>query len=215
MLSRHLVEALPELLDMRYVLPGIHHAPPGTPHAGAVHLRRALEQLGPTFMKLGQVLSTRPDLVPPDYEAELARLQDAAPTLPFAEIAAAVEAALGRPLSEAFAHFDREPIAAASIGQVHAATLPDGTDVVVKVRRPGAMEQVNIDLDLLDRVASAVGRLKFAARYDPVGLAREFRDTMLGELDYPREGRNAEAVAGEFAGNARRPRPGDLVGPHA
>lgn len=198
-LLRHGLDSLLDLVDLRVLLPGIHHAPPGTLRAGPAHLRRAFEELGPTFMKLGQVLSTRPDLVPPDYEAELARLQDAAPTVPPREIAAAVESALGRPLRETFARFELVPIAAASIGQVHAATLPDGSDVVVKVRRPGVIDQVNIDLDLLNRLADiAARRSAHAARYDPVGLAHEFGATLLGELDYIREGRNAEVVAAGF-----------------
>ena len=155
-------------------------------------------------MKLGQVLSTRPDLIPPDYEAELARLQDAAPSVPAHDIVAAVESALGRPVREAFADFALVPLAAASIGQVHAATLRDGTDVVVKVRRPGVMEQVNVDLDLLDRLAAiAARRSAVAGRYNPVGLAREFGTTLLGELDYLNEGRNAELVATGFADDER------------
>ena len=156
------------------------------------------------FMKLGQVLSTRPDLVPPDYEAELARLQDSAPAVPPREIVATVEAALGRPLCEAFARFELVPIAAASIGQAHAATLPDGSDVVVKVRRPGVIDQVNIDLDLLNRLADiAARRSTLAARYDPRGLAHEFGATLLDELDYMREGRNAELVAAGFGDDRR------------
>jgi ubiquinone biosynthesis protein len=203
-LARHGLDSLFDHLDLSLLLPGIHHPPPGTPRAGPAQLRRALEELGPTFMKLGQVLSTRPDLMPPDYEAELARLQDSAPNVPVRDIVAAVETALGRPVREAFADFAPVPLAAASIGQVHAATLLDGTDVVVKVRRPGVMEQVNIDLDLLDRLASVAARRSvLAGRYDPVGLAREFGTTLLGELDYVHEGRNAEFVATGFAGDER------------
>jgi ubiquinone biosynthesis protein len=203
-LVRHGLASLFDRVDLRLLLPGIHHAPPGTPRAGAVHLRRALEELGPTFMKLGQVLSTRPDLVPPEYEAELARLQDAAPTVPFIDIASAVETALERPLRDAFARFDPDPIAAASIGQVHGATLADGSDVVVKVRRPGVVDTVRVDLAMLNGVAEAIAhRSTFAARYDPVGLAREFGATLLGELDYEREGRSADLVAAEFTDDAR------------
>jgi ubiquinone biosynthesis protein len=201
---RHGLDSLLELFDLRVLLPGIHHAPPGTARTGAVQLRLAFEELGPTFMKLGQVLSTRPDLVPPDYEAELARLQDAAPTVPSGDIVVAVEASLGRPLHEAFARFDLVPLAAASIGQVHAATLPDGSDVVVKIRRPRVLEQVNIDLDLLNRLAAvAARRSAFAERYDPVGLAHEFGATLLSELDYMHEGHNAELLATGFDGDER------------
>lgn len=203
-LLRHGLDSLLDLLDLRVLLPGIHHAPPGTARTGPAHLRRAFEELGPTFMKLGQVLSTRPDLVPPDYEAELALLQDSAPTVSSRDIVVSVEAALGRPLREAFARFDLVPLAAASIGQVHAATLPDGSDVVVKVRRPRVLEQVNIDLDLLDRLAAvAARRSALAARYDPVGLAHEFGATLLGELDYIHEGHNAELLATGFNDDER------------
>jgi ubiquinone biosynthesis protein len=198
-LIRHGLHSLLDVLDLRVLLPGPHHPPPGASHHGPVHLRHALEDLGPTFVKLGQVLSTRPDLMPPDYETELARLQDAAPTVPPRDIISAVENALGRNLREAFARFELAPLAAASIGQVHAATLPDGTDVVVKVRRPHVLEQVHIDLDLLDRLAAVMARRSaVAARYDPVGLAREFGTTLLGELDYIHEGKNAELLAAGF-----------------
>ncbi len=201
---RHGLGSLVDLFGLRTVLPGSRGSDSRHEHAGPEHLRRALEELGPTFIKLGQVLSTRPDLVPPEYEAELAALQDSAPTVPAADIVAAVESALGRPLREKFRDFGTVPIAAASIGQVHPATLPDGTDVVVKVRRPGVVEQVAVDLELLDRLAAvAGGHSAIARRYDPVGLAREFRVTLLAELDYPREGRNAERIAAEFAADDR------------
>lgn len=143
-----------DLLDLSVLLPGVHRRPDSAVTAGPVRLRGLLEDLGTTAMKLGQVLSTRPDLVPPAYEAELARLQDAGPLVPGPLIAAAVESALGRPLEHAFASFDRRPLAAASIAQVHAARLADGTEVVVKVRRPGVVEQVEIDLAFLARVAA-------------------------------------------------------------
>jgi ubiquinone biosynthesis protein len=189
-----------DLFDLRKLLPGAHASHPEVGHPGPEHLRRAFEELGPTFIKLGQVLSTRPDLVPPEYEAALSVLQDAAPTVPTADIVGAVESALGRPVRQLFGVFEAVPIAAASIGQVHAATLPDGTEVVVKVRRPGVVEQVSVDLALLDRLAEVAGRRSsIARRYDPVGLAREFGATLLAELDYPREGRNAELVAASFA----------------
>jgi len=201
-LLRHGLHSLVDLLDLRALLPGNHHPAPGTPRGGPVQLRLAFEDLGPTFMKLGQVLSTRPDLVPPEYEAELARLQDAAPTVPSGEIVAAVERATGKPLREVFARFELVPMAAASIGQVHAAVLPDGSDVIVKVRRPHVMEQVNIDLELLDRLAAVAARRSArVARYDPVALVREFGTTLLAELDYIHEGRSAELVESGFAGD--------------
>jgi ubiquinone biosynthesis protein len=191
---------LGDQLDLRVVLPGIHRAPP----AGPLRLRRALEELGPTFIKLGQVLSTRPDLVPPSYERELAKLQDHAPAVPADDIVGAIEHALGRSVDEAYGSFERVPIASASIGQVHAATLPDGTEVVVKVRRPGVVPLVQVDLQLIERLAGFAARQStLIERYNPVGLAQEFATTLGGELDYAQEGRNAEKVAAGFADDDR------------
>ena len=124
-------------------------------------------------MKLGQVLSTRPDLVPPRYESELARLQDAGPIVPPGVLVSEVERAFGRSIREMFASFDAVPIAAASIGEVHAATLHDGRDVVVKVRRPRVIDRVTVDLERLERVASVLATSSsLANRFDPIGLAR-------------------------------------------
>jgi len=176
-------------------------APPR--RVGPAHLRHALEELGPAFVKLGQVLSTRPDLVPPEYETELSILQDAAPAAPTREIMRVIEDALQQPIREAYARFDGAPLAAASIGQVHAATLPDGTDVVVKVRRPGVTETIDLDLAVLARVAATAARRPALERYDPVGLANEFDTTLRGELDYLREARSAEAARTAFDGDAK------------
>jgi ubiquinone biosynthesis protein len=166
-------------------------------------VRRSFEELGPTFMKLGQVMTTRPDLVPPSFEQELTRLQDGAPPVPTAHVVRSIEGALGRPIDELYAFFDPAPLAAASIGQVHAARMHDGTDVVVKVRRPDVDDSIAVDLALIERVAAIAGRRSFLERYDPVGLAREFRITMEGELDYVREAQNADAVATAFADEPR------------
>ncbi len=170
---------------------------------GPRRLRRTLESLGPTFMKLGQVLSTRPDLVSPAYEAELSRLQDAAPPVAWAAIEATVTQALGSPPDRRYAEFTREPLAAASIGQVHAARLQDGTDVVVKVRRPGVVDEIAVDLQLMRRAARLAALLPAARRFDPVGLASEFAATITAELDYLGEGRNAERLAEEFRADDR------------
>ncbi len=165
------------------------------------HLRSALEELGTTFIKLGQILSTRADLLPPDYLAELSKLQDSAPAVPFEAIKEAILKELGQPIEQVFRQFDPKPLAAASIGQAHAATLKDGTEVVVKVRRPGVVEQVEEDLKILKELANAVtGRLEFAERYDIPGIVEEFSDTLRAELDYVREGHNAEKFAENFAG---------------
>ena len=172
------------------------------PYTRPEHLRLAFEQLGATFVKLGQILSTRPDLLPPGYQAELAKLQDAAPHVPGEEIRELIARELGRRPEEAFASFQSEPLAAASIGQAHAATLADGTEVVVKVRRPGVVEQVEEDLEILQNLAARASRhWEAAADYDLVGLADEFAQTLRSELDYLREGRNAERFAANFAGD--------------
>jgi ubiquinone biosynthesis protein len=165
---------------------------------GPRRLRLTLEALGPTFMKLGQVLSTRPDLVSPAYEAELSKLQDAAPRVAWADIEATVTRALGSAPNRRFAEFTCEPLATASIGQVHAARLEDGTDVVVKVRRPGVVAEIAVDLLLMRRAARIAALLPAVRRFDPVGLAGEFRATITAELDYLREGKNAERLADEF-----------------
>lgn len=174
-------------------------SPRPDPIRAPAHLRLVLEELGTTFIKLGQILSTRADLLPPEYQAELAKLQDAAPPVAFAEIEQIVVDELGQPLDELFASFETTPLAAASIGQAHAATLLDGTEVVVKVRRPGAGEQVEEDLEILQSLAAtAARRWDLAEQYDFVGLAQEFAQTLRFELNYVHEGQNAERIAANF-----------------
>lgn len=163
------------------------------------HLRMALEELGATFIKLGQILSTRADLLPPEYQAELAKLQDSASPVSSIEIREIIEDELGQRVEELFASFDDMPLAAASIGQAHAATLDDGTEVVVKVQRPGVARQVEEDLDILETLSlAAARRWEFADNYDVVGLAQEFAQTLRAELDYLSEARNAERFAANF-----------------
>jgi ubiquinone biosynthesis protein len=200
-LTRHGLGYLVDVVGLEHLVRPHDHR---DAHAGPAHLRLALEELGPTFVKLGQLLSTRPDLVPPAYEAELTRLQDSMPPAPYPDVARSVTSALQRPVTEAFATFEREPLAAASIGQVHAATLPDGTPVAVKVRRPRIVGEVDQDLELLGRLAAvAQRRWPLAARYDPVGLAGEFARTLHGELDYHREGTSADRIRAELRANER------------
>jgi len=153
----------------------------------------ALEELGPTFIKLGQILSTRDDLLPPDYIEQLALLRDRVPPVPAEAIVAEIERSFGCPLDRLYASFDPVPLASASIGQVHAATLPTGTAVIVKVRKPGVAETIEEDLAILREVAEiASQRSALAATYDLVGLVDEFAWTIRSELDYRREGRNAD-----------------------
>ena len=164
-----------------------------------IQLRLTLEELGPTFMKLGQVLSTRADLLTPDFQSELSSLQDQAPPVPIEVILETIEAELGQPATERFATFDTEPLATGSIGQAHLATLADGTEVVVKVRRPGAAEQIDEDLKLLHRLAViANGRLDDARSFDLVGIVKEFDSSLRAEVDYQHEGHNAERFGRNF-----------------
>jgi ubiquinone biosynthesis protein len=178
------------------------HQPRDEPYTRPDHVRLALEELGPTFVKLGQIASTRPDLLPHDYVVELVKLQDAAPPVPGEIISQLVREELGSGPDEAFAEFDLAPLASASIGQAHAARLPNGTNVVVKVRRPDAVETVTEDLEILDNWAShAAMRWDTAADFDVAGVAEEFAETLRSEMDYLREGRNAERFAANFASN--------------
>jgi ubiquinone biosynthesis protein len=159
------------------------------------HFRLALEDLGATFIKLGQILSVRPDLLPPDYVAEFARLQDAAPPVAYPEVAAVIEEELGKPPDALYAGFEHVPRASASIGQAHAARLPDGTAVIVKVQRPGIAHVVEQDLAVLsDLVRLAATRTPLGEYYDPEALIAEFAYTLRNELDYRREGRNADRI---------------------
>ncbi len=165
-------------------------------------LREMLEELGPTFVKFGQLLSTRPDVVPPDVVAELRKLQDEARPEPFEAIRAVVEQDLGITLEQAFESFDPVPIGSASVGQVHVAQLPGGREVVVKVQRPNAADTLNADIDLLYQLARlSKDRVKRLAFIDLEGMVDEFAKTVRQELDYRNEARNDEAVRRNFEGN--------------
>ena len=164
-----------------------------------LRLRLTLERLGPTFVKLGQVGSTRPDLIPEDIVDELRKLQDDVAPFPDKEAFATIEAELGAPISELFAEFDREPIAAASLGQVYSAKLADGSAVCVKVRRPNVEKVMETDLDILRTQARFVAQhWELAERYDVVSITDEFADAVWGELDYLLEAANCERLAHEF-----------------
>ena len=164
----------------------------------AEHARLALEELGPTFVKLGQILSTRPDLLPPQFLEELSRLQDNVPPTAWDKISSSLEAELDIAIDELFTSFDPTPIAAASLAQVHAATLPDGSRVVVKIQRPDIERTINLDLDILyDMARLAKGRLP-VGDIDLVELAEEFALTLRSELDYRREGHNADRFRQNF-----------------
>lgn len=180
----------------------ILRAPAPPPLGSAARLREALIELGPTFVKLGQALSTRPDLLPADVVAELSKLQDTVPPFPGDQAMALIEATFNRPLDQLFVAFDRQPFAAASLGQVHAAVLPDGTQVAVKVQRPDIASRIQTDLAILADLATlAQERLAFAAQYNLSEIVWEFSAMLRAELDYVREGRNAERFRQMFCTN--------------
>jgi ubiquinone biosynthesis protein len=172
------------------------------PYTTPEHLRLAIEELGPTFIKLGQLLSTRSDILPAEYLHELSKLQDSAPPVPPSTIGALIESELGGSPQEVFASFDTQPLASASIGQAHLATLLDGTHVVVKVRRPNINAVIETDLAILQNLANmASRRWEAAANYNLPGLVSGFALSLRRELDYLLEGRNAERFAANFAEN--------------
>jgi ubiquinone biosynthesis protein len=159
--------------------------------AQAEHLADDLEKLGPTYIKLGQLLSTRPDLIPPAYADALARLQDKIAPFPFAEVEKIIADELGVRLSRAFQEIAPKPLATASLGQVHKAILRDGREVAVKVQRPGIRERMIQDLDVLAEVAEFLdSHTKFGRRADFSSVLEEFRKMLLRELDYRQEAQN-------------------------
>jgi ubiquinone biosynthesis protein len=166
------------------------------------HLRDMLDELGPTFVKFGQLLSTRPDIVPPDIVVELRSLQDDVRPFPFADVEKMIREDLGQPIERLFTEFEETPLAAASIGQVHRATLPNGRQVVVKVQRPNAPRQIEADLSLLYQAARlAKERIRALDFVDTNDIVDEFARSIRQELDYRMEGRNAEAFHKDFAGH--------------
>ncbi|MDP9025013.1 MAG: AarF/UbiB family protein, partial [Candidatus Eremiobacteraeota bacterium] len=166
----------------------------------AERLRQACEELGTMFIKLGQMLSTRGDLLPEAYRVELAKLVDSVPPLPADVIAQVIREDLGGAPEEIFAAFDREPIGCASIGQVHTARLLDGRDVVVKVRKPGVETLVQIDLEILAQLIDTwTPRIPALEQYDARGVLTEFSESLIAELDYRREAANERFFRGVFA----------------
>ncbi len=165
-------------------------------------LRMVMEELGPTFIKFGQLLSTRPDVVPKPYVDEFRKLQDEVPALPAEEIQRQIQRQLGQPIETICAEFSPEALAAASIAQVHLAKLHSGEAVVFKVRRPGITRTVETDIDILMGLAHLVEQhMPAVALYDPVGLVKEFRRTIRREMDFLREGHTIERFAVNFAGD--------------
>src|SRR5262249_12861673 len=165
-------------------------------------LRLALEELGPIFVKFGQAVSTRRDLLPPDIADELARLQDQVPPFDGRVARQLIETSYGRPVTEMFASFDEAPLAAASIAQVHPARLPDGREVVVKVLRPGMRAVIERDLEVLHALAGLAERYwREGRRLRPREIVDEYHKTVLDELDLMREAANASQLKRNFAGS--------------
>jgi ubiquinone biosynthesis protein len=170
--------------------------------SSGARLRRSLEELGPIFVKFGQALSTRRDLLPPEIADELAKLQDRVPPFPGAVARAMIERAYGAPLETHLHAFDELPLAAASIAQVHAARLADGREVIVKVLRPGMRSTIALDLEVLYMIAAMAQRWWVESRrLKPIQIVREYEKTVLDELDLLREAANASQLKRNFAGS--------------
>jgi len=167
----------------------------------AEHLRLALEELGPTFVKMGQIISTRPDFLPPDFIEELSKLQDSVPPNPWEDIRAVLVDEMGGEPEQIFEQIDPLPLAAASLAHVHTATLKSGEEVVVKVQRPDIQATIETDLEILKDLASLAKRTAWGERNHPDELVEEFSFTLHNELDYRREGRNADRFRTSFAGH--------------
>ncbi len=179
---------------------GVESATSSSDAPMARRLRLALADLGPTYIKLGQILSVRPDILPQAVLTELAELQDNAPTVPFEQVKALVEEELGRPISEMFVRFEEVPIASASIAQVHGAELPDGTQVAVKVQRPGIHGVLQSDLHILYTLARLVeGHISVPGLYTPVEIIQEFELAIQTELDFLQEAKAAERFGANHA----------------
>ncbi|MCK5315488.1 MAG: AarF/ABC1/UbiB kinase family protein, partial [Anaerolineales bacterium] len=166
----------------------------------AKRLRLTIEDLGPTYIKLGQILSTRSDLLPPDYLDELSYLQDRVAPVSWESAKSVIESELDASIQDLFAHIDPTPIAAASLAQVHQAILANGDEVVVKIQRPGIEKTIDLDLDILYDFANlAQNRTGFGERYELADFAEEFAISLRAELDFRREGRNADRFRENFS----------------
>ena len=165
----------------------------------AVHFRLALEELGPTFVKFGQILSTRPDILPLSFIAELSKLVDSVSPQPWEKMHALLARELGQGPESFFASIDPKPIASASLSQVHAAVLPDGQEVVIKIQRPNIYSVIDTDLEILSSLAASAQASSLGKVYDFIGIADDFSFTLRNELDFQREGRNADRLRESFA----------------
>ena len=169
-----------------------------------IQLASALEELGPCFIKLGQLLSTRPDLLPADYIHALSRLQDTIQPVPCERIVQIIQAELGKPIGELFQTFEDEPLATASMAQVHRAVLRDGTEVAVKVQRPGVRQRIEIDLEVLREIANFASKhTQVGARYGLVQMVHELEISLNQELDFRIEAENTRRIGRQIAGFTR------------
>jgi ubiquinone biosynthesis protein len=188
LIEREELKEVREILSKRFHLPGSDLLKKSMP----VRVRLMLEELGPTYIKLGQILSTRSDLLPKEWIEELSKLQDSVPSFHFQQVKETIEADLGKPLEEIYLEFNPVPIAAASIGQVHYARLMNLEEVVVKVRRPGVVPQVHSDMEIIHEVVRLVeARTTWGKRYGVVSILNEFARTLNLEMDYRNEATNA------------------------
>ena len=169
----------------------------------AVHFRTALEELGPTFIKFGQILSTRADLLPPSFISELSKLVDSVSPEPWDLIRSVLTRELGKPPETLFASIDPSPMASASLSQVHAGVLPDGREVVIKVQRPNIASVIDTDLEIMASLAGSAQSTSLGNIYDFNGIADDFSFTLRNELDYQREGRNADRLRESFVGQEK------------
>jgi len=165
----------------------------------AAHFRQALEELGPTFIKFGQILSTRPDILPLSFISELSKLVDSVSPEPWETIHALLTRELGQEPERSFASIEPKPIASASLSQVHAAVLPDGQEAVIKVQRPNISARIDTDLEILASLAANAQASSLGRVYDFIGIADDFSFTLRNELDFQREGRNADRLRQSFA----------------
>lgn len=207
-LIRHGFGFLVERFDLHQFIPLKRKFRPLSGEAEQVNIprriRAVLEDLGPTFIKLGQLLSIRPDLLPEEYLEELEHLQDKVPSFPFKEVQETLERELQGPLDEFFQDFQREPLAAASIGQVHRAITRDGNPVVVKIQRPGVDNIIELDLAIMQNMAQLVRERIFVdPLYDPEEIVNEFASSIKQELDYRIEGRNIQRFQKNFQNDSR------------
>src|SRR6266849_9281163 len=166
----------------------------------AAGLAKALEELGPCFIKLGQLLSTRPDLLPADYIEALSRLQNTVTPVPVDKITAIIESELGAPIDELFQSFDATPVATASMAQVHCAVLHDGDEVAVKVQRPGVRQRIEIDIEILHEVARFAAKYtSFGRRYGLLQIVRELERSLSQELDFRLEADSTRLIGRQIA----------------